>query len=159
MQFMQVAIALRECTFWVASTKRARLETWRRAAKQIGKRTGALTLTRQSLYEPTLGGGHIPLSPPPPAKEFRGNHWLGTWPQVVSARGTQLVGQFGHDESDGSIHYVAELGEAKNLRLFHDFGIVEIFADGGAVCGTRHGYVNSDPDRLEISTTASTRVP
>ncbi|NKK72824.1 hypothetical protein GFM13_21085 [Rhizobium leguminosarum bv. viciae] len=29
--------------------------------------------------------------------------------------------------------------------------------DRGAVCGTRRGYVNIDPDRLEISTTASTR--
>lgn len=61
-------------------------------------------------------------------------------------------------QDDGSIHYVAELGEAKDLRLFHDFGIVEVFADGGAVCGTRRGYVNIDPDHLEISTTASTQV-
>jgi beta-fructofuranosidase len=61
-------------------------------------------------------------------------------------------------QDDGSIHYVAELGEAKDLRLFHDFGIVEIFADGGAVCGTRRGYVNIDPDRLEISTAASSQV-
>ncbi len=61
-------------------------------------------------------------------------------------------------QDDGSIRYVAELGEAQDLRLFHDFGIVEIFANGGAVCGTRRGYVNIDPDRLVISSSAVAQV-
>ncbi|WP_311043848.1 glycoside hydrolase family 32 protein [Rhizobium binae] len=57
-------------------------------------------------------------------------------------------------QDDGSIQYVAELGSGQDLRLFHDRGIVEIFADGGAVCGTRRGYVNIEPDRLEITSSA-----
>ncbi|MBX5043928.1 glycoside hydrolase family 32 protein [Rhizobium lentis] len=61
-------------------------------------------------------------------------------------------------QDDGSIRYVAELGGGKDLRLFHDRGIVEIFADGGAVCGTRRGYANIEPDRLEISSSASAQV-
>lgn len=61
-------------------------------------------------------------------------------------------------QDDGSIDYVAVLSEARDLRLFHDTGIVEIFADGGAVCGTRRGYVNIDPDRLDISAIAAVQV-
>lgn len=61
-------------------------------------------------------------------------------------------------QDDGSITYAADLSAAKDLRLFHDCGIVEIFADGGAVCGTRRGYVNTDPDHLEVATHASTQV-
>ncbi|MBB2717657.1 UNVERIFIED_ORG: beta-fructofuranosidase [Rhizobium etli] len=61
-------------------------------------------------------------------------------------------------QDDGAIQYVAELGSGRDLRLFHDRGIVEIFADGGAVCGTRRGYVNIEPDRLEISSSALAQV-
>ncbi|UVD60859.1 glycoside hydrolase family 32 protein (plasmid) [Rhizobium sp. Pop5] len=61
-------------------------------------------------------------------------------------------------QDDGSIQYVADLSGGKDLRLFHDRGIVEIFADGGAVCGTRRGYANIEPDRLEISTSAFAQV-
>jgi beta-fructofuranosidase len=53
---------------------------------------------------------------------------------------------------------VAELGGGKDLRLFHDRGIIEIFADGGAVCGTRRGYANIEPDQLEISSSALAQV-
>jgi beta-fructofuranosidase len=61
-------------------------------------------------------------------------------------------------QDDGSIQYVAELGGGKDLRLFHDRGIIEIFADGGAVCGTRRGYANIEPDQLEISSSALAQV-
>jgi len=61
-------------------------------------------------------------------------------------------------QDDGSIQYVAELVSGKDLRLFHDRGIVEIFADGGAVCGTRRGYANIEPDQLEISSSALAQV-
>ena len=61
-------------------------------------------------------------------------------------------------QDDGSIQYVAELGNEMDLRLFHDRGIVEIFADGGAVCGTRRGYANIEPDQLKISSSALAQV-
>lgn len=61
-------------------------------------------------------------------------------------------------QDDGSIQYVAELGDGMDLRLFHDRGIVEIFADGGAVCGTRRGYANIEPDKLIISSSALAQV-
>lgn len=57
-------------------------------------------------------------------------------------------------QDDGSIQYVAKLEEGSDLRVFHDCGIIEIFADGGAICGTRRGYINTKPDRLEISSLA-----
>lgn len=61
-------------------------------------------------------------------------------------------------QDDGSIRYEAELSDANDLRLFHDCGIVEIFADGGAVCGSRRGYSNIEPDQLEISSTAAMQI-
>lgn len=61
-------------------------------------------------------------------------------------------------QDDGSIQYVTRLGKGHDLRLVHDRGVVEIFADGGAVCGTRRGYVHIEPDRLEISSTACAEV-
>lgn len=61
-------------------------------------------------------------------------------------------------QDDGSIDYVAQLCDAEDLCLFHDRGIVEIFADGGAICGTRRGYRNINPDHLGISASASVQV-
>jgi len=61
-------------------------------------------------------------------------------------------------QDNGSIQYVAELDGGKNLRLFHDRGIIEIFADDGAVCGTRRGYANIEPDQLGVSSSASAQV-
>jgi beta-fructofuranosidase len=87
--------------------------------------------------------------------------------KVVATQGGELAFEVGVAggilsirlaQDDGSIHYVAELGDGNDLRLFHDRGIVEIFADGGTVCGTRRGYANINPDYLEISSSASTRV-
>ncbi|MGR4842593.1 GH32 C-terminal domain-containing protein [Rhizobium sp. LARHSG275] len=87
--------------------------------------------------------------------------------KVVATQGGELAFEVGVAggilsirlaQDDGSIRYVAELGDGKELRLFHDRGIVEIFADDGTVCGTRRGYANINPDYLEISSSASTRV-
>jgi beta-fructofuranosidase len=61
-------------------------------------------------------------------------------------------------QDDGSISYSAVIGEATDLRLVHDCGIVEIFIDGGAICGTRRSYTNASPDRLAILTIASVSV-
>lgn len=61
-------------------------------------------------------------------------------------------------QDDGSIQYVAKLDEGSDLSVFHDCGIVEIFADGGAICGTRRGYINTHPDRLEISSLACSAI-
>ncbi|NTA13992.1 glycoside hydrolase family 32 protein [Agrobacterium tumefaciens] len=61
-------------------------------------------------------------------------------------------------QDDGSIQYVARLEKGNDIRLFHDRGILEIFADGGAICGTRRGYVNIEPDHLEISSAAFCQV-
>lgn len=78
--------------------------------------------------------------------------------KVVATQGGELAFEVGVAggilsirlaQDDGSIHYVAELGDGKDLRLFHDRGIVEIFADGGTVCGTRRGYANINPDYLK----------
>ncbi|MBA5800197.1 glycoside hydrolase family 32 protein [Rhizobium sp. WYCCWR 11317] len=87
--------------------------------------------------------------------------------KVVATQGGELAFEVGVAggilsirlaQDDGSIHYVAELGDGKEIRLFHDCGIIEIFANGGTVCGTRRGYANINPDYLEISSSASTRV-
>jgi beta-fructofuranosidase len=61
-------------------------------------------------------------------------------------------------QDDGSISYRAHIGRAVDLRLVHDCGIVEIFLDGGAICGTRRSYANVSPDSLAILSNASISV-
>jgi len=61
-------------------------------------------------------------------------------------------------QDDGSISYCAHIGRAADLRLVHDCGIVEIFLDGGAICGTRRNYTNVSPDSLAILSNASISV-
>ncbi|WP_345774763.1 GH32 C-terminal domain-containing protein [Rhizobium sp. BC49] len=53
-------------------------------------------------------------------------------------------------QDDGSIRYAAAVADAADLRVIHDKGILEIFADGGAVCGTRRNYLNIRLDKLVI---------
>jgi len=53
-------------------------------------------------------------------------------------------------QDNGSICYDADIADATDLRVVHDKGILEIFADGGAVCGTRRNYMNVRPDHLLI---------
>ncbi|KAA9010009.1 GH32 C-terminal domain-containing protein [Histidinibacterium aquaticum] len=59
---------------------------------------------------------------------------------------------------DGEITYSAEIPGARDLRVLHDRGILEIFADNGSVCGTRRSYDNVSPDRLQVETSANLRL-
>lgn len=61
-------------------------------------------------------------------------------------------------QDDGSIRYVANIDLDGDVRVFHDRGIIEIFAEQGAVCGTRRNYVNTCPDSLQIDTAAQAEV-
>ncbi len=57
-------------------------------------------------------------------------------------------------QDDGKIVYEAPLGAATDLRIFHDRGIIEVFADHGAICGTRRNYSNVEPDRVKVNSAA-----
>jgi len=57
-------------------------------------------------------------------------------------------------QDDGAIRYTADIGGAQDLRVIHDRGIIEIFAKGGAICGTRRNYRNIAPDRVDVNTPA-----
>lgn len=57
-------------------------------------------------------------------------------------------------QDDGNILYEAPLASASDLRILHDRGILEVFADGGAVCGTRRSYINVVPDRVGVTSAA-----
>ena len=61
-------------------------------------------------------------------------------------------------QDDGSIHYGADIGPAKDLRIIHDRGIVEVFASDGAICGTRRNYSHIAPDELRIRTSSKVLV-
>jgi beta-fructofuranosidase len=43
-------------------------------------------------------------------------------------------------EDDGRITYRAKCSELTDLRLFFDRGVIELFANGGLICGTRRSY-------------------
>lgn len=43
-------------------------------------------------------------------------------------------------EDDGSITYRSKCSELTDVRLFFDRGVVELFANGGLICGTRRSY-------------------
>ncbi len=57
-------------------------------------------------------------------------------------------------EDDGKIRYEAECASAMDLRIIYDRGIIEIFADNGAICGTRRSYTNIAPDRVDVTSAA-----
>ncbi|WP_053240022.1 GH32 C-terminal domain-containing protein [Pleomorphomonas koreensis] len=62
------------------------------------------------------------------------------------------------EQDDGSIRYAARLDTADDIRVIYDAGIVEVFADGGRVCGTRRSYANTSPDHIRISSLAKVTV-
>jgi len=62
------------------------------------------------------------------------------------------------EQDDGTIRYAAHLDSANRLRIIYDTGIVEIFADCGAVCGTRRSYSNTSPDYINITSLADASV-
>ncbi|MCR6634239.1 glycoside hydrolase family 32 protein [Devosia sp.] len=57
-------------------------------------------------------------------------------------------------QDDGKIRYDAALESATDLLVFHDRGILEVFGEGGAVCGTRRSYTNITPDRIVVTSAA-----
>lgn len=61
-------------------------------------------------------------------------------------------------QDDGTIRYTADVFDATDLRIIHDRGIVEIFASGGAICGTRRNYTNASPNQLAVISDAATTV-
>lgn len=57
-------------------------------------------------------------------------------------------------QDDGKIRYEADVSGTDELRVIHDRGILEVFAKGGAVCGTRRNYSNVKPDRIVVASSA-----
>jgi beta-fructofuranosidase len=57
-------------------------------------------------------------------------------------------------QDDGSIRYDAPCASVTDLRVVYDRGIIEIFADNGAICGTRRNYSNVSPDSLGVTSQA-----
>jgi beta-fructofuranosidase len=43
-------------------------------------------------------------------------------------------------EDDGRISYRTRCSELTDIRLFFDRGVIELFANGGLICGTRRSY-------------------
>lgn len=54
-------------------------------------------------------------------------------------------------QDNGRIRYEAQCPSARDLRIIFDRGILEVFADGGAICGARRSYTKVIPDRLEVA--------
>jgi beta-fructofuranosidase len=54
-------------------------------------------------------------------------------------------------EDDGRITYRTTCGELTDIRLFFDRGVIELFANGGLICGTRRSYRVIDVTSLWIS--------
>ncbi|TCN21231.1 GH32 C-terminal domain-containing protein [Sinorhizobium americanum] len=61
-------------------------------------------------------------------------------------------------EDTGEIEYRSTPLTLENLRLFFDRGVLEIFANDGAVCGTRRTYKITALTALELIPSAATRV-
>lgn len=57
-------------------------------------------------------------------------------------------------QDDGQIRYDAPFASATDLRVIYDRGILEVFGDGGAVCGTRRSYTSIKPHHIEITSAA-----
>jgi len=62
------------------------------------------------------------------------------------------------DHDDGNIVYRGKCKSPTDLRVIFDRGILEIFADNGAVCGTRRSYANIAPDTVRVTTRAQARL-
>lgn len=61
-------------------------------------------------------------------------------------------------EDAGEIEYRSTPLSLGNLTLFFDRGVLEIFANDGAVCGTRRTYKNTALIRLEVTPSDATRI-
>lgn len=61
-------------------------------------------------------------------------------------------------EDNGSIVYRSSELDLKDLTLFFDRGVVEIFANGGTVCGTRRSYKLIDLRSIEVKSGANTKI-
>ena len=57
-------------------------------------------------------------------------------------------------QDDGKIRYQAACASATDLRIIYDRGILEVFVDNGAICGTRRSYTNITPNRIEVTSAA-----
>ncbi|MBB4279024.1 GH32 C-terminal domain-containing protein [Rhizobium mongolense] len=61
-------------------------------------------------------------------------------------------------QDDGSIQDIGVLPDAADIRVIHDRGVIEIFVDGGAVCGTRRSYLNTVPHSISIKSKSSSLI-
>ncbi|QKK27593.1 GH32 C-terminal domain-containing protein [Rhizobium hidalgonense] len=61
-------------------------------------------------------------------------------------------------EDSGDIKYRSAPLKLERLTLFFDRGVVEVFANGGAVCGTRRTYKITDLTSLEVKSADSSRI-
>lgn len=61
-------------------------------------------------------------------------------------------------QDDGKILYETPFQGATDLRIIHDRGIIEVFGDGGAVCGTRRGYSGIAPNKIAVVSDARVTV-
>ena len=75
--------------------------------------------------------------------------------EVTVSKGKVTIGL---PQDDGSIRYEADCSAAKDLRIIHDRGIVEVFAAKGVICGTRRNYLAIRPDTLVVNTVAGAKV-
>lgn len=111
----------------------------------------------------------------PLAREQNGSFALNDAPfdlrMMGSLDGTRIVAMKGNDlsfeiivsggylsvrlpQDDGKIRYEAECALATDLRIVYDRGILEVFADNGAICGTRRSYTNFAPDKVVVTSAA-----
>lgn len=61
-------------------------------------------------------------------------------------------------QDDGSIRYGVATTDLIDLRIIHDRGVVEIFANGGTVAGTRRSYMNITPDAISVEMAAAAHI-
>ena len=61
-------------------------------------------------------------------------------------------------EDDGRITYRSALLTLEALTVFFDRGVVEIFANDGAICGTRRSYSVVDAARLVVTAPGQHRI-
>jgi beta-fructofuranosidase len=61
-------------------------------------------------------------------------------------------------QDDGKIRYEAPFQGATDLRIIHDRGIIEVFGDGGSICGTRRSYTGIAPNKIVVVSDAGVTV-
>lgn len=71
--------------------------------------------------------------------------------EIVVSHGSVAI-RLPHD--DGKISYRAQYVSATDLQIVHDRGIIEVFVDNGAICGTRRTYQSVAPDRITVESQA-----